>query len=178
MLALLRGILLYTNLGLAEQLPLVDLARSFLVGLRFDLIITCILGLPLVLALLLPGGLGRRRLALLWLGATGAITLFAGVSELEFYREFHTRLNSIAFHYLQEDAATVSSMIWNGYPVVRYLLLWLLLSGVYITVLLWINRLTPKRQLASYRTTLRVPVFFLILFLQKLLYSSEVICIF
>ncbi|RLA02324.1 MAG: LTA synthase family protein, partial [Gammaproteobacteria bacterium] len=164
-MALLRGLLLYTNSGLAEQIPLVDLGRSFLVGLRFDLIITCILGAPLVLALLLPGGLGTRRLALLWLGIAGAATLFAGVTELEFYREFQTRLNSIAFHYLQEDAATVSSMIWNGFPVLRYLLLWLLLCVIYISVLRWIDRHTPKRPVAGYRIAIRIPVFVLILFL-------------
>ena len=164
-MALLRGLLLYTNIGLAEQIPLVDLARTFLVGLRFDLLIACYLGAPLVLALLLPGGLGTRRLALLWLGITGALTLFAGVTELEFYREFHTRLNSIAFHYLQEDAATVSSMIWNGYPVVRYLLLWLLLSAIYITALRWLDRHTPKRPVAGHRVAMRGSVFFLILLL-------------
>ena len=164
-MALLRGLLLYTNLGLAEQIPVVVLSKTFLVGLRFDLFITCILGAPLVLALLLPGGLGTRRLALLWLGMTGAATLFAGVTELEFYREFQTRLNSIAFHYLQEDAATVSSMIWNGYPVLRYLLLWLLLCVIYLTVLRWIDRHTPKRSVTNYRVALRIPVFILILFL-------------
>ncbi|HYQ72278.1 MAG TPA: LTA synthase family protein, partial [Gammaproteobacteria bacterium] len=164
-MALLRAILLYANPGLAEPVPPADLANAFLVGLRFDLIITCILGAPLVLALLLPGGLGRRRLALLWLGTTGAITLFAGVTEVEFYREFHTRLNSIAFHYLQEDAATVSSMIWNGYPVLTYLLLWLVLSGGYIAALRWIDRSTPRRPVSAYRPVIRIPVFFLILFL-------------
>ena len=164
-MAVMRAILLYANLDLAEQVPLADLGRTFLVGLRFDLIITCIVGAPLVLALLLPGGMGTRRLALLWLGISGAITLFAGVTELEFYREFHTRLNSIAFHYLQEDAGTVSSMIWNGYPVVRYLLLWLLLGAIYIAVLRRINRLTPRCAPAGYRSAIRVPVFFLILFL-------------
>ncbi|MDX2458383.1 MAG: LTA synthase family protein [Gammaproteobacteria bacterium] len=164
-MALLRGLLLYTNLGLAEQIPLADLTRTFLVGLRFDLIITCYLGAPLVLVLLLPGGLGTRRLALLWLGITGALTLFAGVTELEFYREFHTRLNSIAFHYLQEDVTTVSSMIWNGYPVLRYLLLWLLLSGIYITILRRLDRLTPKRPVAGYRVAMRGSVFFLIMLL-------------
>ena len=107
-MALLRTILLYMNLDLADKIPNVDLARTFLLGLRFDLIIACILGTPLVLALLLPHGLGRRRLARLWLGVTGAVTIFAGVTELEFYRQFHTRLNSIAFHYLQEDSATAS----------------------------------------------------------------------
>ena len=53
----------------------------------------------------------------------GSITLFAGVSEIEFYREFHVRLNSIAFHYfpgglrdrLQHDLERLS--------VLRYLLL-------------------------------------------------------
>ncbi|MGD8876053.1 MAG: LTA synthase family protein, partial [Gammaproteobacteria bacterium] len=164
-MAVMRAILLYTNLDLAEQVPLADLGSSCLVGLRFDLLITCIVGAPLVLALLLPGGMGTRRLALLWLAVSGAITLFAGVTELEFYREFHTRLNSIAFHYLHEDAATVSSMIWNGYPVVCYLLLWLLLSGIYIAALWWINRRTPRRAPAGYRAAIRVPAFFLILFL-------------
>jgi phosphoglycerol transferase MdoB-like AlkP superfamily enzyme len=165
LMAVMRAILLYANLELAAQVPLADLGRTFLVGLRFDLVITCIVAAPLVLTLLLPGGLGTRRLAMLWLGVTGAFTLLAGVTELEFYREFHTRLNSIAFHYLQEDAGTVSSMIWSGYPVVRYLLLWLLLSGLYIAVLRRINRRTPRRASAGYRGTMRVPVFFLILFL-------------
>ncbi|MGD8631085.1 MAG: hypothetical protein PVG72_10230, partial [Gammaproteobacteria bacterium] len=82
-MAVMRAILLYTNLDLAEQVPLADLGSSFLVGLRFDLLITCIVGAPLVLALLLPGGMGTRRLALLWLAVSGAITLFAGVTELE-----------------------------------------------------------------------------------------------
>lgn len=165
LMAVSRGILLFLNSGLAADIPAADLAAAFMVGLRFDLIIACIVGAPLVLALLLPGGLGRRRLALLWLGFAGAVTLFAAVTELEFYREFHTRLNSIAFHYLQADAATVSSMIWNGYPVVRYLLLWVLLTGTYILMLRWINRLTPKRAVAGYRVALRVPIVLLALFL-------------
>ncbi len=164
-MAVLRAILLYANLGLAEQIPQMDLARTFLIGLRFDLIITCILAAPLVLVLLLPDGLGRRRLALVWLGMTGSITVFAGVTELEFYRQFHTRLNSIAFHYLQEDSATVTSMIWHGFPVVRYLLLWLLLSALYILLLRWIDRLTTKRQAAGYHIAVRIPVFLLVSFL-------------
>lgn len=163
--ALLRAILMYMNMDLAEQIPATDLASGFLVGLRFDLIITCIVGSPLVLALLLPSGLGGRGLALGWLGITGSVTLFAGVSELEFYRQFHTRLNSIAFHYLQEDTATVSSMIWHGFPVIRYLLLWIVLSALYVALLRWIDRLTHKRETGSYLIVARVPVFILILFL-------------
>lgn len=165
MLALQRGILLVANFGLAEQIPLADLARAFPVGLRFDLVVTCIVAAPLVVALLLPGGLGKRRLALLWLSLAGAVALFAGVAELEFYRQFHTRLNSIALHYLQEDPATVSRMIWNGFPVIRYLLMWLLLSTAYIVLLQQVDRLTAGRATAGYRAHIRIPVFFLILML-------------
>ena len=164
-LAFLRGILLYANLELSAAVPFAELAMSFLVGARFDLMIVCMLGAPLLPWLLFPVGLGSRKLALLWLISTGAITLFAGVVEPEFYREFHTRLNSIAFHYLQEDPATVSSMIWNGFPVIQYLLLWLGLWGVYSMTLLHINRLTAKRQASRYRPVASVTVFILILFL-------------
>ena len=164
-LAMLRGILMLVNPDLAGSIPAIDLARSFLVGLRFDLIITCILAAPLVLALLLPNGLGTRKLALAWLGICAAVTLFAGVAELEFYREFHTRLNSIALHYMEEDAATVSSMIWHGFPVVRYLLLWLALWLLYFFGLRWLDRKTPKRPSPGYRATVRIPVFILIVFL-------------
>ena len=164
-LAILRGILILVNPDLAGNIPLTDLARSFLVGLRFDLIITSILAAPLLLALLLPNGLGTRKLALVWLGTCAAVTLFAGVAELEFYREFHTRLNSIALHYLEEDPATVSSMIWHGFPVVRYLLLWLALWLVYFSGLRWLDRLTPKQPQQGYRAASRLPVFVLMVFL-------------
>lgn len=53
--------------------------------------------------------------------------LFFGVVELEFYRQFHTRLNSLVIDYLKEDPKTVTSMIWNGCPVLPYLALWFLL---------------------------------------------------
>lgn len=139
-LALTRAALLAVNADLAADIPLADLARAFAVGARFDLIVVSLLGLPLVFALLLPGGLGRRRLALGWLIVTGMLVIFAGVVEIEFYREFHTRLNSIAFHYLSEDTQTVTSMIWNGFPVIRYLLLWAVLGILYVALLLWFHR--------------------------------------
>lgn len=164
-MAILRAILLATNSSLAVQIDNLTLARSFLVGLRFDLVVTCIIGAPLVLALLLPRGLGNRKIALAWLAVMGSITLFAGVSEIEFYREFHVRLNSIAFHYFQEDFATVSSMIWNGYPVLRYLLLWGVLSGSYLFGLAWINRRTRHADAPQSRLPRRVVIFLVVLFL-------------
>lgn len=163
--AVLRGLLLYINRDLAATIPLHDLAMSFLVGLRFDLIVACVLGFPLVLALLLPHGLGKRRAALIWLITIGAATLFAGVVEPEFYRQFHTRLNSIAIHYLEEDPATVSSMLWHGFPVVRYLLLWGFLTAIYGYALVLMHRLTASRRTHAYTPALRIPVFLVVLML-------------
>ncbi|RTZ72704.1 MAG: LTA synthase family protein [Gammaproteobacteria bacterium] len=161
---LLRLLLLFRNSDLATAAPAPDLIQSFVVGARFDLIVASIMALPLVIGLLFPQGLGKRVWARLWLGITGSIVLFLGVTEPEFYHEFHTRLNSLAIQYLKEDPATVTSMIWYGFPVLRYLLLWAVLSAFYWWGLKRLDRLT--RKMAPYpRWWIRVPVFLVVLFL-------------
>ena len=135
MFTLLRGLLAWRNGPLAATLPVGDLAAAFAIGLRFDLMVSCYILLPLALVLFHPRGLGSRRVARLWLAIGGGVAVFLGVLELDFYREFHTRLNSLVFQYLKEDPATVTRMIWAGFPVVPYLILvgvlwWLLLRAV------------------------------------------------
>ncbi len=162
---LLRGILLARNPELAATAASSDLFQAFIVGLRFDLIVTSYLLLPLVLLLLLPGGLGERRLARYWLLIGGGIVLFLGVSEPEFYHEFHTRLNSLAIQYLKEDPATVSSMIWHGFPVARYLLLWAVLLGLLAWGLRRIDATTPKFGESYPAWWVRLPLFLICAFL-------------
>ncbi len=164
-MSIMRGLLLYYNLDLAKDIPIVDLARSFLVGIRFDLIVACIISIPLVLSLLLPNGLGNRKLAKWWLVSTGAISIFISITELEFYREFHTRLNSIAFHYIQEDVGTVSSMIWHGFPVIRLLLLWLVISLIYVYLIHQVHKLAPAQTKMQYPFVYRIPIFLIVLVL-------------
>lgn len=165
MQAILRAILWARNPDLALGTTTPDLLWSFAVGLRFDLIISSYIMLPLVLALLLPNGLGARRLASWWLIITGGIVIFFGISEPEFYHEFHTRLNSLAIQYLKEDPTTVSSMVWHGFPVVRYLLLWAGLTAFYVWALSWVNRLTHKYDPRYPRWWLRMPIFLVCAFL-------------
>lgn len=119
--SLLRGLLLWHNQNLASEIPWPDIAVSFLIGLRFDLIVTSYAILPLCLLLFFPRGLCDRKLARGWLGITSFALIFFGVAELDFYREFHTRLNSLVFEYIKEDPETVGRMIWAGFPVTRYL---------------------------------------------------------
>ncbi len=137
--AILRGLLLWRNFSLVAEIPWQELARSFLVGIRFDMAIASYIILPPVFGLILFGGLGRRRLVRGWLFLITGAVLFAGVVELDFYYEFHSRLNNIAFQYLKEDPATVSSMLWNGFPVVRYLLLWGALLTVFVSIINYLH---------------------------------------
>ncbi len=136
--AVLRGILIIRNIDLLEGIPGREIFHAFLIGSRFDLIVTSYILLPLIFFFLLPHGLGKRKIASVWIILAAGFCLFLGVVELDFYHEFHNRLNSIAFQYLKEDPATVSSMIWNGFPVLRYLLLWLLLAVFFAYVMRWI----------------------------------------
>jgi len=125
---LLRVLLYWRNRALADGIPGSTLAKALATGVRFDLIIVGYLLLLPALALLLPRGLRPRALWVAALTVASALIVFVGVVELDFYHEFHVRLNSLAFEYLRADPGTVSSMLWNGFPVLRYLALWLVLS--------------------------------------------------
>lgn len=125
---MLRMLLLWRNRALADGIPGATLIEALGTGVRFDLIIVGYLLILPALALLLPRGLRPRGLWVAALTLASALILFAGVVELDFYHQFHVRLNSLAFEYLRADPRTVTSMLWNGFPVLRYLLLWLVLS--------------------------------------------------
>ncbi|GAB4288296.1 MAG: LTA synthase family protein [Methylophaga sp.] len=128
-----RVLLLCYNIDLADGVSWQTLLWSFVVGIRFDLVIVSYALIPISLMLLLPGGIPRRA-AVVWLTMISLLIVFLAVVELDFYREFHVRLNSLATQYINEDPATVISMIWYGYPVIRYLL-----AITLMTVLLYLG---------------------------------------
>jgi len=51
---------------------------------------------------------------------------------------FHQRQHQ----YLQEDPATVLSMLWHGFPVLRLLAAWLAASAALFALFGWLERLT------------------------------------
>ena len=106
------------------------LAEAFFNGLRFDLRLTVVACLPLLLALPSIRAMQARKLFRVWLTLFASATLFLGVVELDFYREFNQRLNGLVFQYLKEDPKTVLSMIWHGFPVLRYLAAWALATSL------------------------------------------------
>ncbi|RPH40451.1 MAG: LTA synthase family protein, partial [Desulfobulbaceae bacterium] len=98
--------------------------------------------IPLLVGMLFPAGLSHRRWWNLWLGFALVLFSFLVVMELDFYHEFHTRLNSLVFQYLKEDPETVISMVWRGFPVIRYLLLFSVIAGSAIAGLHLVDRRT------------------------------------
>ena len=170
MYTLLRAGLLAYNRDLIGDTPAAVFAEAFFNGLRFDLRVVVYACAPLLFALLSTRAMLARVWQRIWLTFFASVTLFLGLAELDFYKEFHQRLNSLVFQYLQEDQATVMSMLWNGFPVARYLVAWLVITG-----LLWwmfsrldrASRAEPARVAASPRPKVawywRFSVFFLCL---------------
>ncbi|WP_434772210.1 LTA synthase family protein [Pseudomonas entomophila] len=158
MLSLVRLALLLYNSDMIGQTPYSTVAEGFLNGLRFDLRVVVYISIPLLLAMLSPWAMARRGVFRLWLTLASSAVLFLGLVEMDFYREFHQRLNGLVFQYIKEDPKTVMSMLWYGFPVVRYLLAWAF--GTWLISLLFkgIDRLTrgPARrpdQVAGRRVT-------------------------
>lgn len=124
MYTLLRLALLLYNLDVADSVPTAVFAESFFNGLRFDLKLVAFACILPVLSILSTSAMAARGFQRGWMTFFSSFTFFLGMIELDFYREFHQRLNSLFFQYLSEDPATVVSMLWHGFPVLSYLFAW------------------------------------------------------
>jgi phosphoglycerol transferase MdoB-like AlkP superfamily enzyme len=135
------ALLVYNREGIGET-PASTFIEAFINGLRFDLRLVVYLLIPLLLALFSARLMAARGVFRFWLTLTASLTTFFGLMEMDFYREFHQRLNGLVFQYVKEDPKTVLSMLWYGYPVVRYLLAWAILTWLLSLVFKGIDRLT------------------------------------
>jgi phosphoglycerol transferase MdoB-like AlkP superfamily enzyme len=141
--SLLRLALLVYNHELIGETTANDLLEAFGNGLRFDLRLVTFALAPLILVIGSRRLMAARTWQLTWLSVVASLTLFLGVLELDFYREFHQRLNALVFQYLGEDPSTVLSMLWHGFPVGRYLIAWAVASWLLFKALQAIHRLAP-----------------------------------
>lgn len=126
--SLARVALYWHNIALADTLLRSDVLTSFGIGLRFDLMVVSAFCVPLLLGFFWPASVRLRKGFIIWLSIASSLSIFFCIAELDFYREFHQRLNSLVFEYIRQDPKTVISMLWNGFPLFRYLLLWLFCS--------------------------------------------------
>ena len=167
--AVSRTLLLVSNSGLIAEIPASDLLVSYAVGFRFDLLVTGYTMIPLLAGMFFPAGLSHRRWWNLWLGFALILFSFLAVMELDFYHEFHTRLNSLVFQYIKEDPKTVLSMLWRGFPVIRYLLLCGVMAGSAIAVLRLVDRKTRKSgNRCRYKSRLLIAIVLILLALVSI----------
>lgn len=139
LLTLLRAGLLAFNWELAADASWRDLIDAFYNGLRFDMRVIMISGAPLILTFFSVRLMQLRALQCFWLVVATLLLSLLGIVELNFYREFHQRLNALVFQYLQEDPATVLRMLWYGFPVVRLLLVVVTVSLLMFSLFRWLD---------------------------------------
>lgn len=140
--SLLRFALFKYNYELVGDTPSSTFIEAFINGLRFDGKVVALAMIPIGLTFLCGKLMSWRLLQRLWLTLVACVAIFLGVLELDFYHEFHQRLNSLVFQYIREDPKTVLSMVWYGYPVVKYMIAWVVVTAIIWFIFKLIDRVT------------------------------------
>lgn len=140
--SLLRFALFKYNYELVGDTPSSTFIEAFINGLRFDGKVVALAVIPIGLTFLCGKLMSWRLLQRLWLTLVACVAIFLGVLELDFYHEFHQRLNSLVFQYIREDPKTVLSMVWYGYPVVKYMIAWVVVTAIIWFIFKLIDRVT------------------------------------
>lgn len=159
--SLLRYALFKYNADLIGDTPTATFIEAFCNGLRFDAKVTAFIMIPIGLTFLCSKAMALRTLQLIWLTLAACVGIFLGVLELDFYHEFHQRLNSLVFQYVREDPRTVLSMIWNGYPVVKYMIAWIIITAIVFLIFKLIDRITKKNTNKQYPYYVQLVIFIL-----------------
>jgi len=146
-----RLLLLWRQSDLASAVPGAVLTKAFWVGLRFDLVIACYLAAPLYVAGIIPFLEITRRAAVRRL-SFGVLVIVVGVIflahliDLEFFPFFNSRLNGMALTW-RDTPGMMLSMVWEMFPVIRYLLLF----AVVLAAFVWVARQLQRRLLEGRR---------------------------
>ncbi|MEW5873713.1 MAG: sulfatase-like hydrolase/transferase [Candidatus Zixiibacteriota bacterium] len=131
-----------------SPVPTGTLLRAFAIGTRFDLAVSSYIVLPLtVLAFLPVVGLNGMRLGrglhVAVLTVLVGLAFFVQLADIEFYRFFNYRINGMALQW-DETPGMVLSLLWQTYPVIRYLLLFgVILSAFLLGAHVLYRRLLP-----------------------------------
>jgi phosphoglycerol transferase MdoB-like AlkP superfamily enzyme len=148
-LGLLRLGFLFAHREAASGIPALTILHSFFIGARFDIVVMTYMFIPLLVLSYLPFvGIHRSRVGraiiqtilFLYFGLVFLLSLI----DIEYFGEFGTRLSFWALEYLDEPGMMWYT-IWSGYPVVLYLILWALITFVFV----WIGTRISKRAFAT-----------------------------
>ncbi|OGB30422.1 MAG: hypothetical protein A3F78_14550 [Burkholderiales bacterium RIFCSPLOWO2_12_FULL_61_40] len=152
----------------AYQVPPHDIATVVFQGLRFDLKVSAIAGVLLLLVLPWVSGKANGRIA----AGLAFVYVMLSLVNLHYFGFYKTPIDSLVFGLVEDDTAAVLETIWRDFPVVWTLLLAFGLSAA--TVVLHrrlLVRLNPDTVLQTrhwaIKAVVAVVVFFALLFAGK-----------
>jgi len=143
-LTILRFGFLLKHQALATGIPLFTLFKSFVIGVRFDMVVVSYLLIPLFILSCIPFlsidrlKITRTVVIILFLSGMGLI-FFLSLVDIEYFGEFGTRLNLWVLEY-SDRPDMIWYTVWSGYPVALYLLLWGAMLLVFTLMLVKIKR--------------------------------------
>ncbi|MDP3651819.1 MAG: LTA synthase family protein [Rhodoferax sp.] len=150
------------------QVPPHDIGTVVFQGFRFDLKVSAIAGVLLLLVLPWVSGKANGRIA----GGLAFVYVMLSLVNLHYFGFYKTPIDSLVFGLVEDDTAAVLETIWRDFPVVWTLLLALGLSAA--TVFLHrrlLARLNPDTLLQTrhwaIKAVVAVVVFFALVFAGK-----------
>ena len=135
-----RFILLIRQWDHAAGIPAFTLFKSFVVGLRFDLVIASYLTTAFYVLSIIPWleitrKVWVRRLHLTFVISVTTVIFLMHMIDLEFFSFFNSRLNGMALTW-RDTPDMMLSMVWEMYPIVWYLLL----TTIMLVGFIWVMR--------------------------------------
>lgn len=137
------------------------LLKTLGIGFRFDLRLAILLMLPSALLLILPrwnavNTRGLRWGMRAWLGMALLAAGLVYIADFGYYAWTGLRVNASAFRFLDNPDIS-AQLVWEHYPVIRLVLLWLLASAALFWGFVRLERLTldhpalpaPKKGIAA-----------------------------
>ncbi len=123
----------------AQDVPTGAILESFWIGARFDFKIVS----TIVLVLFVLGGIPgldivrsklSRKINFIVMTVLAAVLFFIHLTDIEFFLNFNARLNGSALMWNDTPGDTIS-MVWSSFPVLRYLLLYAVMLGLFLFIM-------------------------------------------
>ena len=162
--SLWRFIFLLSNINNIELKNISLYINSFFIALRLDAVIASYFSLPFFFIIILPYIGWQNKIVRKLLFGYAIITYifysFLAIIDIEFFKEFGTHLNILAFQ-SNAHSKELWQYIWQKYPIILYLLLIVLIIFIWIKSIKKYFTKIPKKNISFFSNI----IFFIISFI-------------
>ncbi|WP_455223481.1 LTA synthase family protein [Kaarinaea lacus] len=151
-----------------DPLNLQTLANAFFIGFKYDLRLTLLIMLPLLLLAWMrymspfkhPEQTVSRRSKHFWIAylvVVFALVLIIYITHFAYYAYLHVPLDATILRFFANPGTSLL-MVWQSYPVIWIVLCWLLVSLLYALALYWLLNFFENQPLNAIRRRYKVAV--------------------